>query len=504
MLPNCVSFRADGTGDDLLDLNDASNGVSLYLDVNDDGHLDGSDIQIDAESTFSADNGTVTFTTSTDTIDISTSENWLIVYDLDGSAVNSETFRIGIYNASQITATGVTSTDVITPTGFPVVGNYKTIDAVGSLSLFVGSSNPATAEVSYPDDNPMLQIKLSISSIEAINIDNITITHLGTGDPVNDIVSNGVQLIRDVNNNGVYDGGTDNTLDNTNFSGTTATFTLAPVTIPADSIENWIVIYNFELSANIGETFRARVENLTDLGLAGVSSMQSISASGSVPISGGTMTIAGDFPLPVELISFKATGGYGYIKLAWKTASEINNLGFKIEHKLTNAKDYEFVASYQNSPELIGQGSVSYETEYSYRDSTVIPEKEYMYRLIQYDYGGAVNIKDIIAFATAKKPLPKSFELLQNYPNPFNPQTKIKFEIPMQSDVTLRIYNVLGQKIISLKDGVLDAGRYSVEWNGQNDFGNNVASGIYFYVLQARTSETKKQHRMLKKMILVR
>ncbi len=498
-----ITFTADGTGDDLIDLNDVNNGVSLYQDVNNNGQLDGPDQQIDTESTFSANNGTVTFT-ATDTIDAGTSENWLVVYDLDGSASNGETFRVGIYTSGNITATGITSTNAITPSGFPVVGNYKTIDAVGSLTLFTGANNPGAGIILEQFDFEMLQFRLATSSIEAIDIDDLTITHQGSASPAVDLLSNGVQLVRDVNGNGIYESGTDNILASTDFSGSTATFTLAPVTIPADSSENWLVMYDFNVSQTDGETFQARIVDLADIGLTGATSSQSITAGGSVPISGGTKTYDSDNPLPVELTSFTAQGDFGFVALNWVTQSEMNNLGFDLERRLSSETDFELVASYTDLDELKGQGTVSYDTEYFFKDITVIPEEEYTYRLIQYDYNGAVHIQKITASASAKMPLPIEYELVQNYPNPFNPSTRIKFNLPDLSEVSLAIYNILGQKVITLKDDVLDIGRYSVVWNGRNDLGNNVASGMYFYVLITKNLETKKQYRMFKKMLLVR
>jgi len=80
--------------------------------------------------------------------------------------------------------------------------------------------------------------------------------------------------------------------------------------------------------------------------------------------------------------------------------------------------------------------------------------------------------------------LPNRFDLAQNYPNPFNPTTTIAFELPQPSAVKLAIYNVLGQMVRVLKDGVLETGTYLVEWDGTDSRGNSVASGIYFYRMQ--------------------
>ncbi len=81
--------------------------------------------------------------------------------------------------------------------------------------------------------------------------------------------------------------------------------------------------------------------------------------------------------------------------------------------------------------------------------------------------------------------LPNRFVLEQNYPNPFNPATRIDFSLARASDVKLEIFNILGRKIIALVDETVPAGRYSVLWDGRDAAGGRVASGIYFYRLQA-------------------
>jgi hypothetical protein len=80
--------------------------------------------------------------------------------------------------------------------------------------------------------------------------------------------------------------------------------------------------------------------------------------------------------------------------------------------------------------------------------------------------------------------LPTVYSLSQNYPNPFNPTTTINFALPEASHVSLDIYNVLGQKVRTLVNEPLAANNYEVEWDGRNETGSEVASGIYFYKLQ--------------------
>ena len=77
--------------------------------------------------------------------------------------------------------------------------------------------------------------------------------------------------------------------------------------------------------------------------------------------------------------------------------------------------------------------------------------------------------------------LPGSFELFQNYPNPFNPQTTIRFAVPEPSEIQIIVYNSLGQKVRLLTRENYSPGYYEVVWDGRDDFGSPVASGIYFY-----------------------
>ncbi len=92
--------------------------------------------------------------------------------------------------------------------------------------------------------------------------------------------------------------------------------------------------------------------------------------------------------------------------------------------------------------------------------------------------------------------LPAEFSMSQNFPNPFNPSTTITFEIPQlyaNSNVNLSIYNLRGQKIRSLVTANMAAGIHAIQWDGTNDIGQNVASGLYLFRLTAGDfAETNK------------
>jgi hypothetical protein len=100
--------------------------------------------------------------------------------------------------------------------------------------------------------------------------------------------------------------------------------------------------------------------------------------------------------------------------------------------------------------------------------------------------------------------LPINYSLDQNYPNPFNPSTTISFDIPVSSSVTLRVFNVIGQEVRTLVQGTLSQGRHEIVWNGLDDAGRALASGIYFYSLNATPVSGGKMFSDIKKMVLLK
>ena len=104
----------------------------------------------------------------------------------------------------------------------------------------------------------------------------------------------------------------------------------------------------------------------------------------------------------------------------------------------------------------------------------------------------------ITVMATGGNPLPSDFALLQNYPNPFNPSTTIEFRLPEASQVSLTIYNVLGQQVRALVAGVKPSGTHTIEWDGRDDNGSTVQSGMYFYRLQTPSYTDSRKMTLLK------
>ncbi len=101
--------------------------------------------------------------------------------------------------------------------------------------------------------------------------------------------------------------------------------------------------------------------------------------------------------------------------------------------------------------------------------------------------------------------MPLTYALYQNYPNPFNPVTTVEFEVPEYSSVKLIVWNALGQKVRELYNGVSDPGRYPVYWDGKDESGNVLSSGVYFITMYARSlEENGKEFTMTRKALLMK
>jgi len=84
----------------------------------------------------------------------------------------------------------------------------------------------------------------------------------------------------------------------------------------------------------------------------------------------------------------------------------------------------------------------------------------------------------------ADESLPREFALMQNYPNPFNPTTTVRYDLPTQSHVTLKVYDLLGREVNTVVDAQQEPGRYAITWDGKTSSGHSASSGVYLYSLQ--------------------
>ncbi|GMU87689.1 MAG: hypothetical protein AMXMBFR48_29300 [Ignavibacteriales bacterium] len=190
--------------------------------------------------------------------------------------------------------------------------------------------------------------------------------------------------------------------------------------------------------------------------------------------------------VPVELTSFTASVSGNVVTLNWVTATETNNKGFEIQKKSADG-EYKAVAF------VNGNGTTVETRSYSYSD--VIGEGTGSYRLKQVDFDGSFSYSHAVEVSAA----PAEFSLGQNYPNPFNPSTMISFSLPFESNVSLIVYNTLGQVVTELVNGTYSAGYNQVGFNA-----SLFTSGIYFYAITATAVDGSQSFRSMKKMILTK
>ena len=114
--------------------------------------------------------------------------------------------------------------------------------------------------------------------------------------------------------------------------------------------------------------------------------------------------------------------------------------------------------------------------------------------------GGDGSLINFVARTNSSevKVIPGDFALHQNFPNPFNPSTEIRFDLPEAGNVNLSIYNLMGQKIRTLSSDVMTPGYHAIIWDGTNDMGNQVSTGMYFYAIQSSEFHATKKMLFLK------
>lgn len=214
------------------------------------------------------------------------------------------------------------------------------------------------------------------------------------------------------------------------------------------------------------------------------------------PLEGsGTATIPGALPLtsaflymiytdivPVELTSFTAAVVDGSVLLNWTTATETNNRGFEVEKQSGNS-------NWESIGFVTGKGTTTEPQSYSFTDNNVANGR-YTYRLKQIDFDGSFNYSKEIEVQINT---PVEFSLSQNYPNPFNPATKINYSVPKDGYVKISVYNVIGQEVAELVNGMVKAGTHEVNFDA-----SGLTSGVYFYKIEANGFSNIKKMTLLR------
>ncbi|MFN3394789.1 MAG: S8 family serine peptidase, partial [Candidatus Thermochlorobacter sp.] len=178
-----------------------------------------------------------------------------------------------------------------------------------------------------------------------------------------------------------------------------------------------------------------------------------VELSGVTAFSEWAIADPSDNPLPVELIRFTGAATSAGVRLSWSTASERNNAGFEILRTVQTPNEpqaWQMIASYAFSPDLRGKGTTTLLTHYAFLDATVEGGKAYTYKLRSRDFNGAMHDyapRVTVEVRNVSTALPTEYRLEQNYPNPFNHSTIIVYELPKVSQVSLKVYDVMGREV---------------------------------------------------------
>lgn len=179
------------------------------------------------------------------------------------------------------------------------------------------------------------------------------------------------------------------------------------------------------------------------------------------------------------------------VTLKWRTESEKESSKWVIERSSSAMGPFTKVS------ELDAQGTTSEPKEYSYLDASVDYNKVYYYQLVEISTSNdRINYGPIEVNTIGMTPA--AFALSSPRPNPFAGQTEIRFQLPTKSAVTLKVYNITGQLVRTLVNEVKPAGYYSAIWTGDNDKGQKMANGIYFYRLDAGNFNATKKITLIK------
>ena len=201
-----------------------------------------------------------------------------------------------------------------------------------------------------------------------------------------------------------------------------------------------------------------------------------------------------DTSLPIFLSAFKVHTEIDHNLIEWETSSELNNLGFNIyKSSSINAEmPDEQTFTRVNNQLIRGAGNTSESQFYFYQDIDIEEEHYYWYQLEDVDYDG-VKTKHTIVKVHRSGIYSEAFALYQNYPNPFNPLTKIRFDLPQQETVSIKLYDISGKLVKILLNNRLSGGSHEIEMAA-----GNLASGIYLYRIEAGKFQDVKKMKLLR------
>ena len=268
--------------------------------------------------------------------------------------------------------------------------------------------------------------------------------------------------------------------------------TVTPIRFP----DGATVAFTVEQLEGVGDDPQSTISWSEANGVLTITAAGYVSTVVKVTATDGTTTVEKTIQfteqVAVELSSFIGSVIEDRVVINWTTASQTNNAGFRVLRS-TDGETYEVVS------ELIaGAGTTDQLMDYMFED-TSLPAAEIVYYVLeQIDLDGTINRSNPIeVLLGARFILPTEFASAV-YPNPFNPRTTISYDLPADADVSIVIYDAIGQEIRHLVSQHYTAGRYSVQWDAKDFMGRSVGSGVYIAKIKAGPNTAIRKMLLLK------
>ena len=375
--------------------------------------------------------------------------------------------------------------------------SHTETDYAKVIDITTSTSGLATSLVDNPSgsDNLVMSFVIDAGTGASEVLKRIWVKNNGTAQEGSDIPTDGVELYYEAVTGGEsYDGDE----SSTTFSGT-------ETADPSDN-EVW---GNDRIDINIPDTGLRCYIVVTDLetGFNAANTVNFALVSDGLNLNNGlvrmdeTISGGGDAPLPVSLSSFSAELN-GDPTIRWTTQSESNNAYWNVYRSISQNLGQ---ASWLNADEMIeGAGTTAEPTDYVFIDLYGVEETfTYYYWIECVDNAGETDIYGPVSLFIPEgivnngtPAAPSDYGLKQNFPNPFNPDTRISFALEDDGPAQITIYNLKGNKIKTIFDGIVDGDMVqSAYWDGTDENGKTVATGVYLYRL--KTNSTNYTKRML-------
>jgi hypothetical protein len=265
-------------------------------------------------------------------------------------------------------------------------------------------------------------------------------------------------------------------------------FSAAPIMLPPGTATFWLELFNNSTQSGNFYWETGNVDGTHGIAGSGWYTTTPGTSWNLDPATDLSAQINGnDNIVPVELVSFTAEAIGTIVNLNWVTATEANNAGFEIQRS-SDGTSFVTIAFVK------GHGTTTETQHYTYSEKSV-NIGSFTYRLKQIDLNGSFSFSNEVEVDVLA---PAQFSLDQNYPNPFNPSTQIAFSLAVDSKVSMKIFNILGQEVANLVNGNIAAGSHTATFNA-----SQLNSGVYMYRLEA-TGVDGRNFVDIKKMILTK